>query len=359
MQIGIVGLPFSGKSTLFDTLLAHKSTDDSHKQKTEAERGVVKVPDQRLNKLTEMFNPKKQVNATIEYIKVPGIEGQKGNALPSQFLSNVKYVDTILLMIRHFENDMYPHPLQSVDPMRDINFINSEFLFHDLATMENRIDKLDKLVMKTQNEKEKRELKVLQKCHAHLEQEKPLRELEIDDHEELLIRGFQFITIKPILYVVNINESDIGESDQIVKEFEDIVTPGTKLTALSAEIEKEISQLNEEDAEVFLDDLGISNPATQKMISESYELMGLQSFFTVGDDECRSWPIKKGTNAQKAAGEIHTDLEKGFIRAEVASYDDLIKYGSLNACKDKGVLRLEGKEYIVKDGDILNIRFNV
>ena len=359
MQIGIVGLPFSGKSTLFDTLLVHKSGEDSHKQKAEAERGVVKVPDERLNKLTEMFNPKKQVNATIEYIKVPGIEGQKGNALPSQFLSNVKYVDTILLMIRYFENDMYPHPLQSVDPLRDINFINSEFLFHDLATIENRIEKLDKLVMKTQNEKEKHELKVLQKCHAHLEQEKPLRELEIDDHEELLIRGFQFITIKPILYVVNINESDIGKSEQIVKKFENIVTPGTKLTALSAEIEKEISQLNEEDAEVFLDDLGISNPATQKMISESYELMGLQSFFTVGDDECRSWPIKKGTNAQKAAGEIHTDLEKGFIRAEVASYDDLMIYGSLNACKDKGVLRLEGKEYIVKDGDILNIRFNV
>ncbi|MCK5033336.1 MAG: redox-regulated ATPase YchF [Calditrichia bacterium] len=359
MQIGIVGLPFSGKSTLFDTLLSHKSGEDSYKQKTEAERGIINVPDERLNKLTEMFNPEKQINATIEYIKVPGIEGQKGNALPSQFLSNVKYVDTILLMIRNFENDIYPHPLQTVDPVRDINFINSEFFFHDLATVENRIGKLEKLVMKTQNEKEKRELKVLQKCHAHLEQEKPLRELEIDEHEELLIRGFQFITIKPILYVVNINESDIGKTAEILKEFENIITPGTKLTALSAEIEKEISQLNKEDAELFLEDLGISNPATQKMISESYELMGLQSFFTVGDDECRSWPIKKGTIAQKAAGEIHTDLEKGFIRAEVASYNDLMQYGSLNACKDKGVLRLEGKEYIVKDGDILNIRFNV
>ena len=359
MQIGIVGLPFSGKSTLFDTLLAHKSGEDSYKQKSEAERGVVKVPDERLNKLTAMFNPKKEIYATIEYIKVPGIEGQKGNALPSQFLSNVKYVDTILLMIRQFENDMYPHSMESVDPTRDINFINSEFLFHDLALVENRIGKLEKLVMKTQDEKEKRELKILQKCHVQLEQEKPLREMEIDDNEELLIRGFQFITIKPILYVININESDIGKTAEIVKEMESVITPGTKLTALSAEIEKEISQLSEEDAEIFLEDMGISNPATQKMISESYELMGLQSFFTVGDDECRSWPIKKGTIAQKAAGEIHTDLEKGFIRAEVVSYDDLMQYGSLNACKDKGVLRLEGKEYIVKDGDILNIRFNV
>lgn len=359
MQIGIVGLPFSGKSTLFDTLLAHKSGDDSYKSKTEAERGVVKVPDERLDKLTAMFNPKKEIYATIEYIKVPGIEGQKGNALPSQFLSNVKYVDTILLMIRQFENDMYPHPLDSVDLVRDVNFINSEFLFHDLSIVENRVEKLEKLVMKTQDEKEKRELKILQKCHAHLEQEKPLRELEIDEHEELMIRGFQFITIKPILYVVNINEADIGRTSEIVKEMENIITPGTKLTALSAEIEKEISQLNEEDAQVFLEDLGISNPATKKMISESYDLMGLHSFFTVGEDECRSWPIKKGTVAQKAAGEIHTDLEKGFIRAEVVSYSDLMQYGSLNACKDNGVLRLEGKEYIVKDGDILNIRFNV
>lgn len=359
MHIGIVGLPFSGKTTLFETLLTHKTSEGSYKSKSEAERGIVKVPDERLDKLTKIFNPKKQVNATIEYIKVPGIEGQKGNALPSQFISNVKYVDTILLMIRKFENEMYPHPLESVDPVRDINFINSEFLFHDLAIVENRIEKLEKLVMKTQNEKEKRELKILQKCHGQLEQEKPLREMQIDEHEELLIRGFQFITIKPVLYVININESDIKRTEEIVKEFDEIITPGTKITALSAEIEKEISQLDEEDARIFLEDLGISTPATQKLISESYALMGLHSFFTVGEDECRSWPIVKGWKAQKAAGEIHSDLEKGFIRAEVVSYDDLIALGSIAACKDKGVLRLEGKEYIVQDGDILNIRFNV
>lgn len=359
MHIGIVGLPFSGKTTLFETLLTHKTSEGSYKSKSEAERGIVKVPDERLDKLTKIFNPKKQVNATIEYIKVPGIEGQKGNALPSQFISNVKYVDTILLMIRKFENEMYPHPLESVDPVRDINFINSEFLFHDLAIVENRIEKLEKLVMKTQNEKEKRELKILQKCHGQLEQEKPLREMQIDEHEELLIRGFQFITIKPVLYVININESDIKRTEEIVKEFDEIITPGTKITALSAEIEKEISQLDEEDARIFLEDLGISIPATQKLISESYALMGLHSFFTVGEDECRSWPIVKGWKAQKAAGEIHSDLEKGFIRAEVVSYDDLIALGSIAACKDKGVLRLEGKEYIVQDGDILNIRFNV
>lgn len=359
MQIGIVGLPFSGKSTLFDTLLAHKSGEDSYKSKTESERGIVKVPDKRLNKLTELFKPKKQVNATIEYIKVPGIEGQKGNALPVQFLSNVKYVDTILMMIRNFENEYYPHPLGSIDPVRDIQLINSEFLFHDLAVVENRIGKLEKLVMKTQDEKEKRELKILQKCHTLLEQEKPLREMEIDESEELIIRGFRFITIKPVLYVININEKDISNAFEIIKQFAGIITPGTKLTALSAEIEKEISQLNEEDAAMFLEDLEISEPATQKLIRESYELMGLQSFFTVGEDECRSWPIVKGWNAQKAAGEIHSDMEKGFIRAEVVSYDELIKHGSWVACKDKGVVRLEGKEYIVRDGDIISVRFNV
>lgn len=361
MQIGIVGLPFSGKTTLFDTLLAHKKLDESHKYKSESERGIVKVPDKRLDDLTKIFKPKKQINATIEYIKVTGIEkeGYKGSGLPAQFLSNVKFVDTILLVVRKFENDMYPHPMASVNPVRDINYINSEFLISDLAIIENRVEKLEKLVMKTQNEREKRELAVLKKCQQFLEQEKPLRELDLDEHEELLIRGFQFITLKPLLYVVNINESDIDKSDQVITDLQNIVTKGTKITALSAEIEKEISRLNEEDAQDFLKDLQISEPALIKLIRESYELMGLQSFFTVGEDECRSWPIKKGTNAQKAAGEIHSDLEKGFIRAEVVSYENLMQHGSMNACKEKGLLRLEGKDYIVKDGDILTIRFNV
>jgi len=361
MQIGIVGLPFSGKSTLFDTLLAHKSVDESKKYKAESERGMVKVPDERLDKLTKMFNPQKQINATIEYIKVPGIdkEGHRGTGLPAQFLTSVKYVDTILLMVRNFDNDMYPHPMDTIDPKRDINFLNTEFLLNDLSIVETRIEKLEKLVMKTQNEKDKRELKVLQKCREYLESEKPLRELDLDENDELSIRGFQFLTIKPLLYVININEGDIEKSDQIISEMKDILTPGTQVTALSAEIEKEISQLNEEDAQVFLEDMNITEPATRKLIRVSYELMGLQSFFTVGEDECRSWTIVNGTNAPKAAGVIHSDMEKGFIRAEVVSYTDLIQCGSLQACKDKGTMRLEGKEYIVKDGDIMNIRFNV
>ncbi len=361
MQIGIVGLPFSGKSTLFDTLLVHKSIDESRKFKTESERGIVKVPDDRLDQLTKMFNPQKQINATIEYLKIPGIdkEDHRGSGLPAQFLSSVKYVDTILLMVRNFENELYPHPMDTIDVQRDINYINSEFLLNDLSIVETRIEKLEKLVMKTQNEKDKRELKVLHNCREYLENEKPLRELKLDDQEEFLIRGFQFLTIKPLLYVINIEENDIKKSEQIITDIGDLITPGTKVTALSAEIEKEISQLDKEDANVFLEDLNITEPATAKLIRVSYELMGLQSFFTVGEDECRSWTISKNTIAQKAAGVIHSDMEKGFIRAEVVSFNDFIKYGSLNACKEKGVLRLEGKDYIVSDGDIIGIRFNV
>lgn len=361
MQIGIVGLPFSGKSTLFDTLLAHKTHDHSGKYKNEAERGIVQVPDQRLIELSKMYNPEKTINATIEYIKVQGLEkeGHKGTGLPGQFLSNMKLVELILVMIRNFKNDIYPHPMGEIDPQRDINFINSEFLLNDLAIIENRIEKLEKLVLKTQSEKDKNELAVLNKCQSILEEEKPIRELELNPHEELIIKGFQFLSAKPLLFVLNMDESDISETETIIKSYKPKIGKKCSITALSAEIEKEISQLEEKDAKVFLADLQISEPATRKLIRLSYELLGLLSFFTVGEDECRAWTIRTGTPAQKAAGTIHTDMEKGFIRAEVVSYETLMTEGSLNACKDKGLLRLEGKEYLVQDGDILGIRFNV
>jgi len=361
MQIGIVGLPYSGKSTLFSTLLAHKSVDESGKFKHEAERGIIKVPDDRLNELTKMFNPEKQINATIEYIKVPGFDQDthKDTGLPAQFISNIKNVDVILLLIRTFENDLFPHPLTTVDPIRDIKFIQTEFILSDLAVIENRYGKLEKLIMKTQVDKDKRELAVLKKCQDILEQEHPLIELGLDEYEELLIRGYQFLTIKPILYVLNISESDLPKSENIVSDIKSNLSPSAMVIALSAEIEKEIAELDPGDASVFLEDLQISEPATEKLINASYGLLGLQSFFTVGEDECRAWTIRSGTKAQQAAGVIHTDLEKGFIRAEVVTYDQLMEAGSMHACKDKGILRLEGKEYIVQDGDIISVRFNV
>ena len=360
MEIGIVGLPYSGKSTIFSTLLKHKSSDNIS-SKQSAEKGVVKVPDARLDRLTEIFNPLKKVNATIEYIKVAGLDSDDGNkqGLPAQFLANLKTVDALLLVVRNFENEYYPHPLNRIDPAADIEFINSEFLINDLVVVENRIEKLEKLVLKTQDEPDKKQLALMNRLKDQLDNEKPLRELQFTEHEELILKGYQFITAKPVLYVVNISEEQIAGAEKIEESLSGFVAPKCGVTSLSAEIEKEISELEDEDAQIFMEDLGIKESAMHKLIRASYELLGLISFFTVGDDECRSWTIRKGTKAQKAAGIIHSDLEKGFIRAETVHYDDLIANGSLNACKEKGILRLEGKEYIVKDGDVISVRFNV
>jgi GTP-binding protein YchF len=361
MQIGIVGLPISGKSTLFETLLSHKIHESSGKFKNEPEHGVVQVPDERLYGLSRIFNPPKLVHTTIEYIKVSGLEkeGHRGSGLPGQFLSNMKNVELILVMIRAFDNDIYPHPMGSVEPRRDINFINAEFLLNDLSIVENRIEKLEKLVMKTQGESEKNELEVLRKCQSVLEDERPIRELDLTRREEQIIKGFQFLSAKPLLFVLNINEMDIDKSEELIQPYQSTLDGKCAITALSAEIEREITQLEEEDIEEFLADLHISEPATKKLIRVSYDLLGLISFFTIASNECRAWTIPKGWTAQEAAGTIHTDMEKGFIRAEVVHYDTLMTYGSLNACKENGMLRLEGKEYVVQDGDTLTMRFNV
>ncbi|MDZ7266435.1 MAG: redox-regulated ATPase YchF [candidate division KSB1 bacterium] len=360
MQIGIAGLPFAGKTTIFSTLLKHKSEEGAF-HKPEMERGMVKVPDVRLDRLTAMFNPKKKVNAVIEYVKVQGMDssGDKPLALTPQFLANLKNVDAIMLVVRAFENDRVPHPLNRIDPARDMHFINSEFLLSDLAVVESRLERLTKGLAKSKDELQVRELALMQRFHQQLEQEKPLRELELTAEEEKMIRGYQFLTLKPLLYVINIAEGEIARAAAIEQGLAAQVAPRCALTSLSAEIEREISELGEEDAAAFMADLGITEPALHKLIRTSYELLGLISFFTVGEDECRSWTIRRGTRAQQAAGVIHSDLEKGFIRAETVHYDDLIAQGSLHACREKGLLRLEGKDYVVKDGDILNIRFNV
>jgi len=361
MQVGIIGLPYSGKSTLFDTLLKHISQDESGKFKTETERGVVKVPDSRLDFLSSLFNPKKTVYATIEYVKVPGLdkEGHKGKGFSPLFLTNLKNVDVLLIMIRDFENELYPHPSGNIDPKRDMSFIETEFILNDYAIAENRIAKLEKLVMKTQDPKDKRELDVLRKCMEHLEGEYPLRTLSLDETEKNAIRGFQFLSEKPVLFTLNIAEEDIPNTEQIIKKWDQEISLNCTITALSAEIEKEIAELNPPDAEIFLKDLGISEPALIKLLHASYDLLGLGSFFTYSENECRAWTFHRGINAQKAAGLIHSDMERGFIRAEVVSFEILREMGSIQACKEKGLVRLEGKDYIVQDGDIILIRFNV
>jgi hypothetical protein len=359
MEIGIIGLPGSGKSTIFSTLTQHEV--EQFGGKTEAHRGVVKVPDQRLDQLTAIFNPKKQVNATIEYIEVPGLEKDAAKSgFTSTFLTNLKNTDAILLVVRNFENDLYPHPEGSVDAKRDIEIVDSEMLFSDLSIIENRFERLKKQIMKQKSKELEDELKLIEKCKILLEEEKPLRAGEFSAEELKKLRGYQFLTLKPIIYVLNVNEDDISEEEEILKQFSYLrERPKSHVVALSAKIEQEISQLNEEEKQMFMEDLGIQEPALPKLIRASYELLDLISFFTVGEDECRAWTIKKGTNAQKAAGTIHSDLERGFIRAEVVHYDDFMKYKSLSKCKEAGILRLEGKDYIVKDGDIISVRFNV
>jgi GTP-binding protein YchF len=361
MQIGIVGLPYSGKSTIFSTLTKNKSNENAYAGQAKAEKGMVKVPDARLDAVAEIFNPDKKTETTIEYIKVSGLEAEEAasGSLPPQFIGNLKTVDAMLLMVRNFDSEMYPHPFGKIDPASDIEFVNTEFLLSDLAIIESRVEKLEKSIMKMNKPEEKKELEILMKCKGHLEKEEPLRTLTLDPVEEKLLRGFQFLSLKPIVYVINITDEEIPKTNAIIKEYEKLLTPKTALTAFCAEIEKEISELEEEEQQMFMEELGIEEPALKNLIRKSYELLGLISFLTVGEDECRTWTVKQGAKAPEAGGQIHSDIEKGFIRATVVSYEEFMQYKSLKACKEAGVLRLEGKEYIVQDGDIMEFRFNV
>ena len=360
MQAGIIGLPYAGKSTLFSTLLKHK-TKTNYKARKKAEKGVIKVPDRRLEKLASLYNPKKETRATVEYIKVPGFEAteNKPTALPGEFISNLKSVDAILMIVRAFDNDIYPHPMHRIDPEADIDFMNSEMLLSDLAIIEKRIERLEKSVKVEKNEDNRLELELLEKCYDFLLEEKPLREMKLNKTEEKMLRNFQFLTSKPILYIININEEQVNESDKIIANFEKYNTETSAVTAMSAQIEQEISEMDEQDQHMFMEELGIEEPALNNVIRNSYQLLGLISFFTVGEDECRAWTIRNGSTAKQAGGAIHSDIERGFIRAKVTSYNDLVSEGNLKACQDKGLLRQESKEYTVKDGDVMEFRFNV
>ena len=362
MQVGIVGLPVSGKTTLFSTLTGMDVSGFHEGKKIEVHRGMVKVPDRRLDQLTEIFRPQKRVPATIEYLEVGGIEKEqaKTHGFDPQFLQVLKNTDLLCLIIRAFENQYHPHPDGSIDPLRDLQTVETEFLLSDLSIVENRIERLEKQVMKTKDEAEIRELELMKRCKPWLESEKPLRDLDLTDEEKLRMRGFQFLSAKPLVVVINVSENDISREKDILAKFGEYQNkPNVSVISICVKIEQEISQLESEDAKIFLADLNIPEPALSKLIRASYGLLGLISFFTYGEDECRAWTIKKGTNAQKAAGAIHTDFEKGFIRAEVVGFDQFIEHKSIAKCRDLGVLRLEGKNYIVQDGDLMVIRFNV
>ena len=358
MQIGIVGLPQSGKSTLFQTI-TKTHLDSSAMSRVETHQAIIKVPDDRLDKLTEIFNPKKKTSATIEVLDVVGL--QKGDSGSTQFTSNflgkVKNNDALIQVVRLFKSDIVPHPDGSVNMMRDINSFETEFIFSDLAIIEKRTDTVKKQVQKTNDDKLKRELPLLEKCYQILQEEKPLRDAHLSDDEIKMLNSFQLLTIKPMLIALNLDESQVNETGKYLDELaKKKLSAHTKALYFFGKIEQELSELSDKEAEVFMNEYGIKESALNSIIREAYDLLGLQSFFTCGEQECRAWTIKKGSTAQEAAGEIHTDFYNKFIRSETVGYDDFITAGTFAKAKENGTWRLEGKEYIVKDGDIMIIR---
>jgi hypothetical protein len=359
MQIGIVGLPFSGKSTLFQTI-TKTHLDPSVLTKGEAHHAVVKVPDGRLDKLSALFLPKSIAHATIEFVDVIGLKkGESGSTqFTTNFLSNVKTNDALVQVVRLFANDAVPHPDGSIDALRDVASFETEFILSDLSVLESRIEKIKKQVLKSGDEQSKRELPVLEKCHRALESEKPLREMEFPREELLVLKTYQLLSIKPMLIALNFDESQRATADDAIKGVE-AKKEGkyTKVVSFFGKIEMEMSELADDEARAFMDEYGIKESALNTLIREAYALLGLQSFFTVGEDECKAWTIRNGMTAQEAAGVIHSDFFNKFIRAEVVHYDHFVIHGgSFAKAKEAGHWRLEGKEYVVKDGDIMSIR---
>ena len=358
MRIGLFGFPMTGKTTLFQLLTGAEVSH--HATPGEAQIAVAVVPEPRLDVLAEMYKPKKVTPATVEYLDLAGMEkGQAAKVLP---LEQLRVADALAHVVRAFPDEAVPHAEGPIDPARDVATMETELILADHASAERRIGKLKMQVMKANKDEDKKELELMTRVLSHLEQEVPLRQAGLTDQEEEMLRGFTFLSLKPLLIVVNAAEEDAAKLDEGAPAFgleEAAGHPSTELVALSAKIEAEIAQLDEEDAASFRADLGIRSPALDRMIHASYRLLGRISFFTVGEDECRAWTIRAATPARRAAGTIHSDIEKGFIRAEILPYDDLIGAGNWAAAREKGTLRLEGKQYEIKDGEIAHFRFNV
>ncbi len=366
MIIGIVGLPNSGKTTLFNALTGAEAETASYAQTgAEPNVGMVKVPDSRVDRLSEVYQPKKTTHAVVEYIDLPGLprgsvaEGAK----VTEFLKRAREVDALVHVVRAFENDSAPHPAGSVDPLRDVQDLEVELMLSDLGIIEKRLDRIAAALKKgIDRPKHEAEKGVLVRFRETLEAEKPLRSLSITPEEEKMIRGYRFLTLQPEIVVLNIGEDLLGspESESLVAEVGKIFSgEQARVESLSAKIEMEIGRLSPEEAQLFMEDLGIRELAREKLIHASYDLLGLISFLTVGEDEVRAWTIPKGIPAVRAAGVIHSDIERGFIKAEVVSFDHFMEAGSMSHAREKATLKLEGKEYVVVDGDIAHFKFNV
>jgi len=361
MKTAIIGLANSGKTTVFNALTGLNLEVTAYTTiPAEPFVGVVKVPDARITRLTEIFRPKKSTLATVEYIDYIGLT--KGDLAQNRKVFDlIKDADALVHVVRGFEDETVSHPMGSVNPRRDAETVELEMIFGDLELVEKRLDRMEEGA-KRGKKFDELEHKLLIKCREALENETALRDVDFTDEEQKSMRSLQFMSIKPQLVVINVSDEEINSAN--TKAMVDDITGYfsgrfVKVISLSGKIEMEIARLSPEEAEAFLDDLGIDEPALNKLIHLSYDLLGFISFLTSGEDEVRAWTIKKGTDAQHAAGKIHSDIERGFIRAETVAYDDFIRCGSQAAAKEKGLVRLEGKTYEVKDGDIINFRFNV
>ena len=360
LRAALIGFGSSGKSTLFQLMTSARETGRSAHGKGEATVGISKVPDARLDRLTAMYNPKKRTPATVEFTDI-ALPGGTGGAQTLVDVAAYKNADALVHVVRAFQDPSVPHPAGSVDPARDAQAMEDELILADLGVAERRLERIDKDLKKSRTPELERERDVIVQCTAALEGGRPLRALELKGEELKRLRGYQFLSAKPLLIVINLDESQLAGGGVDRAADTTGLTPflsrgGTAAVAVCAKIELEIAQLDAADAAAFLADLGLTESGLDRVIRASYDLLGYMSFFTVGDDECRAWSIPRQTPAQLAAGEIHSDIARGFIRAEVVGYAPFTTRGTMAACRDRGEVRLEGKEYIVQDGDIINFR---
>ena len=364
LRAGIVGLPNVGKSTLFNAITSQKILAENYPFATiEPNVGVVTVPDERMDKLKEMYEPNKFIPTAYEFTDIAGLVkgASKGEGLGNKFLSHIREVDAIVEVVRCFDNGKIIHVDGNVDPIRDIETINLELSIADLDIVNNRLDKVSKKARTTKNKEDLLELEALDKAKEALEKNIALRDVDYSEEELLAIKSFSFLTLKPIIYVANISEDELAMEDNeyVTKLKEYAKKDNSRVVKLSAKTEEDLSELTKEEKNEMLDAFGLNNSGLDDLILATYDILGLATYFTVGKDEVRAWTFKKGMNAKKCAGIIHTDFEKGFIRAEVMSYNDLIECGSELKVKEAGKARLEGKEYLMQDGDICHFRFNV
>jgi GTP-binding protein YchF len=365
LTAGIVGLPNVGKSTLFNAITKSEVLAANYPFATiEPNIGVVEVPDARVDALTDMYQPKKTINTTFEFRDIAGLVkgASKGEGLGNQFLSHIRTCDAIVQVVRCFEDSNVVHVDGSIDPLRDIETILIELIFADIEVIEKRLPKIKKQADLKLDKDVVAEYEILTKCNAALKDEKPIRALGLTNDELKRIKHFSFLTAKPMVYVCNVSDEELSDysNNEFVKKVENLAKEdNSKTVVISAKIEQELSELDPEDKAMFMEDLGINRSGLDELIAVSYEILGLKTFFTAGEKEVRAWAFKDGMKAPECAGIIHTDFQKGFIRAETISFSDLMEIGSESKAKELGKYRLEGKEYIAKDGDIFHFRFNL